>query len=67
MSSNSYAELSKQYSDKQLKSKSAINGYRKPIVDEDGHKWCNCTVPVLVAPLTRGLAYCLRCECSWYH
>jgi hypothetical protein len=67
MSSYSYYELSKQYSEAQLKSKAGFNGYRKPLKDESGVYWCNCNIPVLVSPLNKGQAHCLRCDCAWYH
>lgn len=43
-------------------------GYRKPIIDEYGHKWCNCTIPNLISrALVRGTAYCAKCKCDYYH
>lgn len=44
-------------------------GYRKPIVDEDGNKWCNCLIPNLTSHqgLGKGQAHCMRCKCDWYH
>lgn len=42
-------------------------GKRKPIVDEDGLKWCNCISPDLVSPVGKGQAYCLKCHTPWYH
>lgn len=43
-------------------------GYRRPITDEEGVKWCNCAIPNLISSLgTRGTAYCLRCKTPYYH
>lgn len=42
-------------------------GWRKPVVDDDGHKWCNCTEPNLIRPIGRGQAFCLRCKTPYYH
>lgn len=45
------------------------NGKRKPVIDELGNKWCNCTRPRLVSnrgTTGLGLAYCLKCGCNWY-
>lgn len=48
-------------------SKSSLYGYRKPLADEDGDKWCHCTIPTLTRPYTRGIAHCKRCDTPYYH
>lgn len=53
--------------DKQRQSKSPLYGYRKPHFDQDGDKWCSCTVPNLISPIDKGQAYCLRCHSNWYN
>jgi len=43
-------------------------GKRKPIVDSDGLKWCNCTQPKLTSNQGgRGQALCLNCMNFWYN
>ena len=46
------------------------NGKRKPIVDDMGQKWCNCTTPKLVSsepyPM-REHPSCTKCGYPWYH
>jgi len=43
-------------------------GYRKPITDEDGLKWCNCINPNLVSNYGgRGQAWCKKCKTPYYH
>lgn len=46
-------------------------GWRRPIIDEYGNKWCNCDFPKLISnsydPGAKGQAYCTRCKCYWYH
>ena len=50
------------------KKRGGDNGKRKPIVEEDGTKWCGCTVPKLTSPFHgRGQASCLKCMQPWYH
>lgn len=51
------------------KSKLFGGGWRRPIKDEFGNKWCNCLIPNLTSNIAggKGLAYCLRCHCYWYH
>lgn len=67
MSSGTYALINSTQSEAQRKSKSSLNGYRKPVID-DGLKWCNCTIPVLVTKFqNHGSATCLRCMCAWYN
>lgn len=58
--------MEKIQTDKQRESKSPLYGYRKPAIDEDGDKWCMCTIPVLIRPIDKGLATCMRCWCGWY-
>lgn len=49
------------------KKRGGDNGKRKPI-EEDGLKWCACTVPNLTSNGGgRGQAYCLKCGFPWYH
>ena len=44
------------------------NGKRKPIIDDLGYKWCNCTKPKLTHNGDdRGQALCLKCMQPWYH
>lgn len=44
------------------------NGKRKPIVDDVGLSWCNCTKPKLTSNAGgRGQAFCLKCGTPWYH
>ncbi len=59
----------KELSWKQKTSKSPLYGYRKPIKDEFGNTWCNCTQPTLVSHmgLMKGAAQCLRCMQAWYN
>lgn len=55
--------------EKDNKKKGGDNGKRKPIVDDMGLKWCNCTTPRLtrnILPEERGQAYCLKCGQYWY-
>lgn len=43
-------------------------GWRRPIIDGMGLKWCNCLIPNLTSNRGgRGQAYCLRCKEYWYH
>ncbi len=50
------------------KKKSFGNGYRKPITDDVGLKWCNCTNPNLTSNSGgRGQAYCMKCKTPYYH
>lgn len=51
------------------KKRGGDNGRRKPIVDEDGLKWCNCTRPNLTGHggVGRGQAWCMKCREYWYH
>lgn len=44
-------------------------GWRKPIKDEYGDKWCNCLIPNITSNhgIGKGQAYCLRCHSDWYH
>lgn len=42
-------------------------GWRRPITDEWGDKWCNCDIPNLTSSFGRGLAWCMRCKTPWYH
>jgi hypothetical protein len=49
------------------KKRGGDNGKRKPITDDMGLKWCNCTKPKLISPLCRGQAYCIKCNNPWYH
>lgn len=44
------------------------NGKRKPITDDIGLKWCNCTRPRLTSSSGgRGQALCLKCGEYWYN
>jgi hypothetical protein len=45
------------------------NGKRKPVIDEDGNKWCNCTRPTLFSNygIGPGVAHCHKCGCNWYN
>lgn len=55
---------------KELKKKrGGDNGKRKPIIDDQGLKWCNCTVPKLSSTMGigPGSAYCRKCHCNWYN
>lgn len=54
---------------KQKYSKSPLFGYRKPITDDLGNVWCNCTVPTLRSHygLGKGQAECGRCGHYYYH
>jgi hypothetical protein len=58
----------KEQSESQKRSKSPLNGYRKPHYDDIGNKWCSCTIPVLIsgAPISEQ-PLCLRCFCNYYH
>lgn len=49
------------------KNKDFGGGYRKPITDERGLKWCNCTNPNLASPIGRGYAWCMKCKTPWYN
>lgn len=43
-------------------------GKRKPITDDCGNKWCNCTEPNLTSNQDGpGIAYCLKCHNNYYH
>lgn len=57
----------KEQTDKQRASKSPLYGYRKPLADEYGDKWCHCTIPDLIRAIGRGQAFCLRCMTPYYH
>ena len=43
-------------------------GKRKPLIDGDGNKWCDCKDPNLVSA-NDGVhqAYCLKCGEYWYN
>jgi hypothetical protein len=43
------------------------NGWRRPITDEGGLKWCNCSNPTLTRSIGRGQAWCMRCKEAYYH
>jgi hypothetical protein len=52
----------------QKKKRGGDNGKRKPITDDVGIKWCNCTKPKLVSPFHgKGLASCIKCGYPYYH
>lgn len=42
------------------------NGKRKPVIDQYGMKWCNCTRPKLTHS-NSAQAYCTLCGCYWYN
>lgn len=49
------------------KKRGGDNGKRKPIVDDMGLTWCNCTVPKLTSNAGgRGQAFCLKCMYPYY-
>lgn len=43
-------------------------GKRKPLIDNDGKKWCDCSLPKLIHA-NDGIhqAYCLKCKCYWFN
>lgn len=49
------------------KKRGGDNGKRKPVIDQDGDRWCNCTRPKLISPIDKGQAYCLKCKSNWYN
>lgn len=52
------------------KKRGGDNGKRKPVIDDLGNRWCNCTRPTLHhhgLPGGKGQAYCSKCRCDWYH
>jgi hypothetical protein len=50
------------------RSRGGDNGKRKPVTDNMGLKWCDCTKPKLVSNFGgRGQAYCIKCNNPWYH
>lgn len=51
------------------KKRGGDNGKRKPIIDEYGQKWCNCTKPKLTSTsgVGPGTALCLKCMNPWYN
>lgn len=54
----------------QKRKRGGDNGKRKPIVDDLGLKWCNCTRPNLTHNRLKeepGQALCLKCGYHWYH
>ena len=43
-------------------------GKRKPLVDGDGKKWCDCSLPTLVhANDGEHQGYCLKCRNYWFN
>ena len=53
---------------KPKKKRGGDNGKRKPITDDMGLTWCNCTRPNLTSNAGgRGQAYCLKCGHPYYH